>query len=98
MDGSVGERESELLWMERERERDGRGEIPCLLTPTPFFSRCIPALVAHSAVVRLQKAASDAEISSLSLSYKDLFSLWTAVTYRGTNYEPVSRSFFRSES
>lgn len=60
-------RERDTVDGERERERDGRGEIPCLLTPTPFFSCCILALVAHAAVVRLQQAASDAKISSLSL-------------------------------
>lgn len=63
--------ENEIVLM--EAERDSREEIPCSLTPTPFFSRCVLSVVSHSAAVRSQQAASDANISSPPLSSeKDL--------------------------
>lgn len=70
--------------------------------PHLFSSCCILALVAHAAVVRLQQAASNAKISSPSLSQKPfLFSVWllyfslrTTVTYRVENSLPVSHKLF----
>lgn len=51
-------------WTEvKERE----GEIPSRSLPH-LFSLCVLALADHAAVVRLQRAASDANISSACLS------------------------------